>query len=307
MDGDGLVQDAITVRSEAASRRRGIVLVAMAATIWSTGGFIVRSLDASDVWTTVFWRSLFAAAFLVSYIGLRERGHTALVFRAMGLPGVVVGVCIGASSICLVLAFHLTTVANTLIIFSTSPLMAAVLARFLLGESVHARSWFVMVAALCGVAVMVSASIGPGSLLGNLLAFFMAFGSAIATVTIRKYRAVRMTPATCLGCVLAALVAFPLAAPLSVTSGDFGLLFVFGALQLGSGFVLFVAGAQLAPAAQVALISLLEPILGPIWVWAFLGERPASMALLGGGIVLAALAAYTAIDLRRARAIPPAI
>ncbi|HYB10093.1 MAG TPA: DMT family transporter [Alphaproteobacteria bacterium] len=301
------MQSATAARFDATTHRRGIALVALAAIFWSTGGLIVRSLDAADVWTTVFWRSLSAAGFLISYIGWRERGRSVQVFRAMGLPGVVVGVCIGTSSICLVLSFHLTTVANTLIIFSTSPLIAAALAYVVLGEKVDVRSWLVMAVALGGVAVMVSASIAPGSLLGNLLAFFIALGSAIATVTIRKYRDVRMTPATCLGCALAALVALPLGEPLSVTRGDFGLLFVFGAFQLGSGFVLFVAGAQRAPAAQVALIALLEPILGPIWVWAFLGERPGPMSLLGGGIVLAALAAHTAIDLRRAKAIPPAI
>ncbi|MEX1206896.1 MAG: DMT family transporter [Dongiaceae bacterium] len=303
----GLAQPATATEHDAASHRRGLALVAVAALLWSTGGLIVRSLDAADVWTTVFWRSVFAALFLVLFIAARDRSKAVQAFRAMGFPSLVVGVCFATASIGLVVALNLTTVANTLIIFSTSPLIAAVLGRVLLGERVRGRSWVVMTAALLGIAVMVSDSFARGSVAGDLIAFVVAGAAAVATVTIRKNRDVRMTPATCLAAVIAALLALPLAAPLSVTGADFGLLFVFGAIQLGAGLALFVTGARLAPAAEVALISVLEPILGPVWVWAFLGENPGTFALIGGGIVLSALAIHTALDLRAARPILPAV
>jgi drug/metabolite transporter (DMT)-like permease len=301
------VRAATKAQSEAALHRQGVIRVALAALMWSTGGLIVRSLESADVWTTVFWRGVFSAAFLLAYIWWCERGKIVQVFRAMGLPGVVVALSLGASSTCLVIAFNLTSVANTLIIFSTSPLIAAVLGRILLGEHVQANGWLVMLLAVAGVAIMVSASFAPGSLIGDLLALLVALGSAFVTVTIRKYRDVRMTPATCLGALFTALAAFPFATPLSVSTGDFGLLFVFGALQHGAGLALYTRAAQLIPVAQVAIISLLEPILGSVWVWIFLGEHPGPTALIGSGIVLSALVSYTAIDLRRARPIPPAI
>ena len=303
----GLARPAIATQHDAASHRRGLALVAVAALLWSTGGLIVRSLDAADVWTTVFWRSVFAALFLAAFIAARDRGRAVQAFRTMGFPSLIVGVGFATASIGLVVALNLTTVANTLIIFSTSPLIAAVLGRVLLGERVRGRSWVVMAAALLGIAVMVSDSVARGSVAGDLVAFVVAAAAAVATVTIRKNREVRMTPATCLAAVLAALVALPLAAPLSVTGGDFALLFVFGAIQLGAGLALFVTGARLAPAAEVALISVLEPILGPVWVWAFLGENPGTFALAGGGIVLSALVIHTALDFRAARPIPPAV
>ena len=303
----GLAQPATTTEHDAAAHRRGLALVAVAALLWSTGGLIVRSLDAADVWTTVFWRSVFAALFLAAFIAARDRGRAVQAFRTMGFPSLIVGVGFATASIGLVVALNLTTVANTLIIFSTSPLIAAVLGRVLLGERVRGRSWVVMAAALLGIAVMVSDSVARGSVAGDLVAFVVAAAAAVATVTIRKNREVRMTPATCLAAVLAALVALPLAAPLSVTGGDFALLFVFGAIQLGAGLALFVTGARLAPAAEVALISVLEPILGPVWVWAFLGEHPGTSALVGGGIVLSALVVHTALDFRAARPIPPAV
>jgi len=292
---------------DAAARRRGLLLVALAAIVWSTGGLIVRSLEATDVWTTVFWRGVFAALFLAAFIAARDRGRAVQLFRSMGRPGLIVGVCFASASVAFIIALSLTSVANTLIILSTSPLIAALLGRVVLGERVRARSWLAMLAALAGVAIMASGSVASGSLIGDMFALVIAISLAVATVTIRKYREVRMTPAACLAAALAALMAAPLASPLAVTGGDFGLLFVFGAVQLGTGLALFTTGARLAPAAEVALLSVLETILGPIWVWVVLGEHPGRLALLGGGIVLTALAVHTMLDLRRARPILPAI
>ena len=297
----------VSQAGDGASERYGLMLVAVAAVLWSTGGVVVRSLDVADVWTTVFWRSIFAAGFLIFFIALRDRRQAIQVFRTMGWPGLVVGVCFAAASISFVIALNLTSVANTLVILSTAPFFAALLGWIALGEVVNGRSWLAMMAALCGVAIMVTDSYGGGSLAGDMVAFIIAICLAVAIVTIRKYRHVRMAPATCLGVVLAGMIAAPLAQPLAVTGGDFGLLVFFGAIQFGAGLALFTTGARLAPAAKVALIGVLEPILGPIWVWAILGEELGTMVLVGGGIVLSALTVYIAMDVRAARPIPPAI
>ena len=303
----GLAGPVEPLAGDAASERRGLLLVALAAVLWSTGGLIVRSLESADVWTTVLWRSVFAAGFLIVFIAARDRGRAIQMFRTMGTPGLIVAVCFATASISFVVALNLTSVANTLIILSTSPLLAALLGRVVLGERVRGRSWLAMAAAVVGVAIMVSDSVGQGSLVGDMVAFVIAVCLAVATVTIRRHRNVRMTPATCLGAALAAVIAAPWAQPLAVTGGDFSLLVVFGAFQFGAGLALFSTGARLAPAAEVALISVLEPILGPIWVWVFLNDHPGTAALIGGGIVLAALAAHTLLDKRKARPIPPAI
>lgn len=303
----GVAQPNSALAAEASTARRGLLLVALAAVLWSTGGLIVRSLESTDVWTTVFWRSVFAAGFLGIFIVVRDRRRAIEAFRTMGAPGLLVAACFATASISLVVALNLTSVANTLVILSTSPLIAAVLGRISLGEQVRGRSWLAMAAAVVGVAIMVSESFGRGAWTGDLMAFVIAICLATATVTIRKHRHVRMTPATCLATVAAAVVAAPWAHPWAVPGQDFVLLVVFGAVQLGAGLALFVTGARLAPAAEVALVSVLEPILGPIWVWVVLDEHPGTAALIGGGIVLGALALHMAMDMRRARPIPPAI
>jgi drug/metabolite transporter (DMT)-like permease len=110
--------------SSVALRRRGLLLVASASVVWSTGGLIVRLLD-TDSWTTIFWRSLTAAAFLLALLLWREGWRGLDGFRRMGVPGLVVGACFATASIALVVALSLTTVAKTLVILSASPLIAA--------------------------------------------------------------------------------------------------------------------------------------------------------------------------------------
>jgi drug/metabolite transporter (DMT)-like permease len=196
-------------------------------------------------------------------------------------------------------------VANTLILMSTGPYVAGLLGWVLLGERVAVRTWVTMGIALTGAVVMVSNSYRGGSVAGDLLAITAAASFAVATVLIRRHPDVPMAPAAALATALAGLVALPLADPLEATARDLVLLALFGVGQFGVGFLLFMTGARLIPAAESSLIGMLEVVLGPLWVWLVLDERPGAATLAGGTLILAALLANTLIDLvmpRRAAA-----
>ena len=287
--------------ASAAERSRGVVLVAAAALCWSLGGLLAR-LVATDTLTTVFWRSIFAAAFLLGVTVFQERGAGwARLHRigwGMGWPGVAMAVCFATASTCFINALARTTVANTLIIQSTSPFIAALLGWAWLGERVRRRSWLAMTAALAGATVMASHSWGAGSIGGDLLALVTAIAFAAATVIVRRHREVRMTAAAGLASVFSALFAWHPARPLEAGPADLALLALFGAAQLGFGLVLFTAGARLIPVADASLIAVLESVLGPVWVWLALGETPAPAAMVGGAIIMAALVVHTALEQR---------
>ena len=123
---------------------RGIFLVAGAAWLWSLGGLIVRSLDATDSWTIVVWRSASAAAFLLLLLLWREGPAGLAALRCMIWPGdraaLGVAACFAISSIAFVVAVGLTTIADVLLIFSSTPLIAALLAWAALGERISART-----------------------------------------------------------------------------------------------------------------------------------------------------------------------
>jgi drug/metabolite transporter (DMT)-like permease len=287
------------MRSEAA--RSGRLLVGAAAMCWSTGGLIARLVD-TDPWTTVFWRGIFCAAFLVAVTALREGRRTPDVFLGMGWPGLAMAACFATASTCFIMALHRTAVANVLIIQSLSPFMAGLLGWLWMGERVAGRTWAAMGVALLGSAIMISryfyAETAAGSLGGDALALTVALAFAIATVILRRNRHVQMLPAAALSAALASFATAFSARPGTADGGDLLLLAFFGSVQLGLGMILFTAGARRIPVAEAALIGVLESVLGPVWVWLALGENPGVPSVVGGVIVLAALAGHTLADLR---------
>jgi drug/metabolite transporter (DMT)-like permease len=241
----------------------------------------------------VFWRSLFAAMALLALVLVQHGRNLPVVFARMGWPGIIVATCFATASISFILALNMTTVANVVFIFSSAPLLAALLGRFMLGEAVGTAGWLALAACAAGVGLMVSDSIARGSVYGDLLALLIALAQAVAIVTVRRHKDVPMTPAMALAMLACTAIALTLAAPLAVSARDLALLALFGAGQLGVGLALFSLGAPLLPALQVALLGLLEPILAPVWVWMAFGEAPAASALWGGLIVLVSLVLHT--------------
>jgi drug/metabolite transporter (DMT)-like permease len=273
----------------------GMLLVAGAATCWSSGGLIAR-LVATDPWTTTLWRCAFSAAFLVVVIGL-VRGQGMLAqWRAIGWPGLGVALCLATASTCFILSLSRTSVANTLFLMSVGPWVAGLLGWLVLGERVRSQTWLTMGVALGGVAVMISGSYGDGRLAGDALAILMASAFALGTVLVRRHPEIQMAPAASLGAALAALAVLPMATPLAATPRDLVLLALFGIGQFGVGFLLFTAGARLIPVAETSLIGMLETVLGPLWVWLVIGEAAGGRSMVGGAVILAALGVHTLLD-----------
>jgi drug/metabolite transporter (DMT)-like permease len=262
------------------------LFVALAAVAWSTAGLFQRELSV-DVATQLAGRALFAALGLLAYVGLTERGHVLRAFRAIGRGGIAIVALLAVSSASFLVALNHAPVANVLFMQALAPIIAAALGT-LLGEPVSRRTWLAMAVALAGVAVMVG---GPGgaSWLGQGLSLLMAVSFAATLVITRHRRDVSMAPATCLSQIVVFAAAAPFAHTAHIGAKDLTLLATLGVCQIGLGFVFLTIGGRLIPAGEVALITLLEIVLGPVWVWAFLAEQPAAATLIGGAIVLAAV------------------
>lgn len=281
----------------------GATLVLGSAIVWSFGGTLARFLPIEDGWTIVFWRSLFAALFLLGFMLLRDgpRG-TLQLFKGMGLAGIAVGMCFATASTSFILALAYTTVANVVLIQAGVPLIAALMAWLFFRETVSAHTWVAIAAVIGGVAIMVSESLGGRvSLTGDALAILIAFAFATATIITRRFAHVRMTPAVFLGTVMAAGMAASQASGFAVTAVELGVLVVFGALNFGLGLALFVSGVRLVPSALAALLGTAETVLAPLWVAVVHGEIPGARTMVGGLIVLAALICYLGLELWRQR------
>jgi drug/metabolite transporter (DMT)-like permease len=286
-----------TVALELSQRqRRGQIYVALSAVAWSTAGVMQRQLSL-DTATQVAGRAAFAGLALLAYVAVVERGRVRAAFRSVGLPGVAVAVCIAIASGSFIAALNQTSVARVLFLMAIAPVLAAILARVTLGEPITQRTVLAMALALGGIAVMLG---GPseGSLAGDALAILCALSFAVMIVITRWRHDVSMAPATCLSQVILIAAFAPFASPSEIGGEDLLWLALLGIGQIGIGFALLTVGARLIPAAQVGLITLLEIVLGPLWVWLALDERPSNLTLVGGAIVIVAIVIQT-------RASPP--
>ena len=278
---------AIATLDLATQHRRGRLFVALAALAWSTAGLLQRELSVG-IGTQLAGRALFAVLGLLAYVAIAERGAVARAFRAIGRDGLAAAALMAVSSGSFIAALNYTSVANVLFMQALSPILAAVLGS-LLGESVSRRTWLAMAIALAGVALMVGGPSHP-SPLGLSLSLLMSVSFAGTIVLTRRRRDVSMAPATCLSQIVVLVAGAPFAAPSQVGARDLLLLVALGVGQIGLGLVFLTIGARLIPAAEVALITLLEIVLGPLWVWIFLSEQPGAATIAGGLIVLGAVA-----------------
>lgn len=285
-----------------ASHLRGTLMATAGVLVLSPDGLILRLIEA-DRWTVVFWRGLLMAAALAVFLTLRHRGSILRQVRAVGRPGLLSGALFAASTVFFVSSISLTTVANTLVIVTAAPLFGAVMSYVFLREALALRTWLAILVAALGILVIFSGSLGGGTLLGDLCAVATAFCMAGNLVVIRHARAVSMLPAIVLSGVLAALVVLPLAAPFSVGARDAGLLLLLGLVILPVSFGLITLAPRHIPAPEVSLIMLLEAILGPLLVWATLGETPGAATFAGGGLVLGTLAVHFGMRLRETRGV----
>jgi drug/metabolite transporter (DMT)-like permease len=269
-------------------RRRGQVYVVLAALAWSSAGVLQRELSVGTA-TQVAGRALFAVPALLAFVAFSGRSGVVRAFASIGRAELAVAACTAVASATFIVALNHTTVANVLFMQAVAPIAAALIAWAGLRESVSRRTGVAMVVALGGVGLMVG---GPGGAhgLGLVLSVVMTLSFALSVVITRHRRDISMAPAVCLSQVLVLAAVGPFAHPGTVETNDLFLIAVLGVGQIGVGLAFFAMGARLIPAAEVALITLLEIVLGPFWVWLVLSERPSTTTLLGGAVVVAAVA-----------------
>ncbi len=282
---------------------RGRILVLVAGAGMSLGGLFVRSIESADEWQILFWRSIGLAVALLTLIAFRSRGRVGAAFREAGRPALIAGTCLAAGFVCFIFSMTHTTVANTLFLLSAGPFIAAIMARLLLGEVVGRTTWIAMAVAALGVAVMVGDGVVAGDPFGDLTALGAAVGFAGYAVALRRGRGADMMPATCLAGLIGA-TASGMAIALggtgyAVSTPDLALCLTYGAVAIAGSLVIYTIGSRSVSAAELMLLALTEVVLGPVWVWLAFAEVPSLATLLGGAILLLAIAGQALSGMRR--------
>ena len=267
----------------------GPLLIFLGALSLSFGGLIVKSFEGANLWQILFWRSLFFSLTILAFLIISYKRKTFKSFYDSGLPGFLGGIILSFGFCGYVFAMYNTTVANTNFIISLQILFLAVFGYFFLKEKINAVTLISIILAITGVLVMVGNSLSPGELSGNLAAFTMPITFAILIMIVRKYPTVDMVPAQFVAGISSCLIGFLLSTNLMISPGDIFLGFLAGFFQVGFGFIFITIGARTTPSAMVGVIMLSESVLGPVWAFLFVSERPSMFGMIGGSIILFAV------------------
>ncbi len=277
---------------------RPLIFTILAPVLWSTGGLGLRLIDIS-IWEVLFWRSLFMTLFLFSW-GVITGGSKALyTYYQTLVRGIWVTVCISLSLIFYVFSIANTTVADSLLIQGTAPILIVLFGWFILGEPLKKITIAGVFAVSIGLLTIMVPSLERGGLTGNFFGLAKAFAFAAGTIAIRKRKSIALLPAITTSAAITTMVSAFLTPSFAIDIRTLLIMAYLGFFQTGIAFLLFVNWSGKLTSSITGLIVILEAVLGPIWVWIFLAERPPHTTLLGGVIIIVALITHTLLFYRR--------
>ena len=289
----------VALQAESADAHKyGVLFVFAAGVLWSTVGLGIRLIEEAVVWQILLYRSISMSVFLYLVIRIRSGKSPFAQIRRTGMPAVIAGLSLVAAYSGGIYAIQNTSVANAMLLFATAPFMAAVLGWIVLREPVSRATWVAIAFAIGGIAIMVADKSGSVALMGSLAALGSALGFAVFTVALRWGKTGEMLPSVFLSGLFAIVITVGICQyqglSLIIGARDGGISMGMGVFQVGAGLILYTLGSRSLPAAELALLSLAEVLLGPFWVWLFLGETASINTLLGGMVLLAAIAGNAA-------------
>ena len=263
-------------------RIKSIVYLVIASILWSSGGILIKLVDWNPV-AIAGSRSFIASLVVLAYL---RKPKLTMSKAQIGGP-----IAYAATVILFVTANKLTTSANAILLQFTAPVFVALLGTWILKESIYWYDWATMVCVFGGMILFFVDNVGIGSMLGNIIAVISGFFLACVTIALRFQKDGSPVETTWLGNIFTFLVAIPfIFRSMPDLKSIFGLILL-GIFQLGISYILYALSIKHLNALEAILITVIEPLLNPVWVFLFAGEKPSLYAVIGGIIVLSAVTA----------------
>lgn len=264
-----------------AQRRRAVLFLILAATLWSTGGLLIKEIDWQPI-SILVGRSIFCSILFLIYLRRFPTHWTR--WKLLASAGHIL------TSFLFVSATKLTTAANAIFLQYTAPVYIVLLGLWFLRERPSRMDWGSMAIIFAGMLLFFGDKLSLNGLYGNILAVLSGVTMAVMNVSLRAQKDGSPAESILLGNVFLAVFGFPSLLKETWTLNSWLIVLYLGVFQIGLAFVFFTSAIKHIPAIEATLISTLEPILNPVWVFLFLGEQPGRFALIGGLIVLAGVA-----------------
>lgn len=284
---------------------RGALYAGGAGLAFSFYGLLFRLLEDAGVWHIILYRTFGIIPLCVLALYLVHGGGLWRVMASNWRTGLLVAVPLAAAQILINQAFAATTVASVLFVTALVPFGTALGAWLLLRDRIERRTVWGMAVALIGIVFVAGSGIVAGRLPGVLLAFAAMAAIVAFNLVLRANRDSEMLPAVAYSSIVTACIAFTMlwigGEGFAVRPGDLAIIQLMGAGSLGLGLVLFTLATRLRPVAELSLLTQLEIVLTPVWVWLGVGEVPSTTTLIGGSLILLALLIAVAPEIGRGR------
>lgn len=275
--------------------RQSIFLLVMTALLWSSSGLCVKIINWHPL-SILSARSMIATVVFIIYLrhfNLRWAGLQ--IAGAFGYVG---------TQLFFISATKLTTAANAIFLQYTSPLYIVLFGYWLLGERPQAADWVSMLVIFTGMLLFFGDELSFNGLYGNLLAILSGMLMAVMILCMRRQKAGIPGNTILLGNILGALIGLPSLFQESISLSSIAIISYLGIFQIGLSFVFYSIAIKHVKALESTLILTMEPILNPLWVFLAIGEAPSRLAMVGGVLVLGAVAARAVISARPLRQTP---
>ncbi len=275
----------------------GVGFVLLATLGWSLSGLFVRLMPGLNGWQVNCWRGLFMSLALLIYLLVVYGKDTLAVFKKVPPAALILSALFFAvGTTCYVTSLTMVSTATVSIIGATSPLVTGLLSPWITGEKPGILAWISAMLAVIGMAFIAKGGFETGHIAGLLLSLGVPVLFALQTLMLRRYRNIDMMPSICLGGFLAFLAAAFFSqfsgaggSAFAIDQHSFWLLMVMGPIQLTIPLIFYGMGARSVPAITLALISMLDAVINPLWPWLFVNEVPENSTLIGGSIILFAI------------------
>ena len=273
------------------TRNKGLMLSLVGVLILSPDSLLIRLVNLDD-FSLIFYRSALPVITIFLFLLYIYKSNLFSSFILIGKIGILYAVLYAITHVCFVYSIQNTSVANTLVLIAAAPIFAAIFSVFLLKEIPGFFTWVIIFIALLGMIIIGWGSYTTSGIYGDLMALIVALGMGFSMVLVRLYKDTDLVPACLLGCIIAALFALPFGINFNLNSFQILLLLLMCLIILPIPFMILTIAPKYAPAHEVALIFLMESVLGTAWVWFVIKEVPPFNTVVGGTVLLIAISIF---------------
>ena len=273
------------------TRNKGLILSFIGVLILSPDSLLIRLVDLDD-FSLIFYRSALPIITILIFLIYTYQKSFLKSFYLIGVPGIIYAILYAITHICFVYSIQNTAVANTLVLIASAPIFAALFSVFILKEIPSLFTWIVILIAMFAMIIIGVGSFTTTGLYGDLMALIVAIGMGFSMVLVRLFKNKDLVPACLLGCLISALYALPFGINFDLNNNQFILILIMCLILLPIPFMIMTISPKFAPAHEVALIFLLESVLGTTWVWFIIQEVPPLNTIIGGILLLGSVTIF---------------